>query len=187
MPETRPAKSWGARRSKLVQVLLEGHPDHDDVRLGDGELERIITWIDLNAPYYPTYASAYPDNLAGRSPLDDEQLTRLEELTGVPLRRLADHRNNRGPQVSFDRPELSPCLASIEAGNEAGRLEAVGLIRAGARALAQNPRGDHPDFQACALDQWREAKYRERRAEELIRRAALREGRKVYDDVRLPR
>jgi hypothetical protein len=70
----------------------------------------VVTWIDLNAPYYPSYASAYPDHLAGRSPLDDQQLARLEELTGVPLRRLAGHRSNRGPQISFDRPELSPCL-----------------------------------------------------------------------------
>ena len=66
---------------------------------------RVVTWMDLNAPYYPSYASAYPEHLAGRSPLADAQLARLEELTGVPLRSLAGHRSNRGPQISFDRPE----------------------------------------------------------------------------------
>ena len=55
------------------------------VRLSAEELDRVITWIDLNAPYYPTYLSNYPNNLFGRSPLDDAQLARLAALTGVPV------------------------------------------------------------------------------------------------------
>jgi hypothetical protein len=46
--------------------------------------------------------------------LDDRQLKRLEALTGVPFDKLGTHSENRGPQISFDRPELSPCLSSIK-------------------------------------------------------------------------
>ena len=56
---------------------------HKGIRLSTEEMDRIVTWIDLNAPYYPTFACAYPDNLAGRCPLNDTELKRLKELTGV--------------------------------------------------------------------------------------------------------
>jgi hypothetical protein len=37
-----------------------------------------VTWIDINAPYYPTYAGgAYRNNPYGRSPLSDAELNRL--------------------------------------------------------------------------------------------------------------
>ena len=141
-----------------------------------------MTWIDLNAPYYPTYASAYPDNLAGRSPLDDAQLGRLEQLTGVPLRQLAGHENNRGPQVSFDRPELSPCLEKLTDNTDPKRQEALAIIRAGQELLAHRPEADMPGFQACTMDQWREEKYQARLQTELRNRQAIRHGQRLYDN-----
>jgi mono/diheme cytochrome c family protein len=175
-PEIQPAYAWGSHASKLVQVL---RTNHYDARLSREELDRIATWIDLNAPYYPTYASAYPEHLAGRSPLSDAQLARLEQLTGVPLRAQADYRNNRGPQVSFERPELSPCVAHV---SSPGSLEeALAIIRAGGQSLAQRPEADLGEFVPCSLDQWREQKYLARRQEEERRRAAIRAGEKVYD------
>jgi hypothetical protein len=145
------------------------------------EKARVYAWMDLNAPYYPSYASAYPNNFTGRSPLDDRQLGRLEKITGVPLRQLADHAGNRGPQVSFDRPELSPCLGSFTDRANPQFLEALEIIRAGQQQLAQKPEADAEGFIACEMDQWREAKYREREAAEQRRRAALNTGAKVYD------
>jgi hypothetical protein len=65
--EHQPAYAWGSHASKLGRTLLERYRE----RLTSEEFERVVTWIDLNAPYYPSYASAYPDHLAGRSPLDD--------------------------------------------------------------------------------------------------------------------
>ncbi len=56
------AYSWGAGQSRIVQILRAGH---NRVQLTKEELDRIATWIDINAPYYPTYYSAYPDNIAG--------------------------------------------------------------------------------------------------------------------------
>ena len=62
--------SWGAAQSKRTQIFLKGHedPQIDAKRrdmgifvdaLSDVEaFRRVATWLDLNAPYYPTYASA---------------------------------------------------------------------------------------------------------------------------------
>ncbi|RME94156.1 MAG: hypothetical protein D6766_06590 [Verrucomicrobia bacterium] len=180
--DIQPALSWGSHASRLIQVLLAGHYD---VALPPEDFDRLVTWIDINAPYYPRYESAHPANLAGRSPLNDRQLARLEELTGVPLRKLADHRRNRGPQVCFDRPELSPCLASLPPDSPAYR-EALAIIRAGRRELQSRPEADHPAFVACSVDQWRNEKYERSRELERLRRRALAEGQRTYEFDALP-
>jgi len=46
-------KQFGAIASPLVRLLDEGHYD---VKLSEEEWDRIVTWIDLNALYYGTYA-----------------------------------------------------------------------------------------------------------------------------------
>ena len=176
-PETQPAYSWGAHASKLGQTLLKNWKQ----KLTREEFARVVTWMDLNAPYYPSFASAYPDNLAGRSPLDDRQLARLEALTGVPLRQLAGHANNRGPQVCFERPELSPCLNALTDLADPKRQEALALIRTGTEALARQPEADGTGFSPCTLDAWREQKYLARRAIEDQNREAIRTGRRSSD------
>jgi hypothetical protein len=178
--ETQKPFSWGSHASPLVQRLLK-QPDQGG--LSQEEFERLVTWVDLNAPYYPSYASAYPNNLAGRAPLSDAELQKLEDLTGVPLRQLAAHSSNQGPQVSFDRPELSPCLARAAAPK---RTEALEIIRAGQHQLAQKPEADMPGFQACSMDEWRERKYQVRRQTELNAREALASGEKVFDQASGP-
>jgi hypothetical protein len=179
--DTQAAYSWGSHASRLVQTLL------NNPRCGGGltkeDFDRIVTWIDLNAPYYPTYASAYPDNLAGRSPLTDAQLERLEKITGVPLRQLAAHSSNRGPQVSFDRPELSLCLRTSGNLSEPQRLEALEIIRSGQNLLAQRPEADTPGFQASSMDQWRNEKYLARQQRELSNRKAIETGNKAYERI----
>jgi hypothetical protein len=81
--EIQPAYSWGSHASKLVQVLrAPGTPGHEPLQLTPEEFDRIVTWVDLNGVYYPTYACAYPDSLTGRIPLDAAQLGRLGQLTG---------------------------------------------------------------------------------------------------------
>jgi hypothetical protein len=175
--DSQPAYAWGSHASKLGRTLLERYRE----RLTPEEFERVVTWMDLNAPYYPSYASAYPEHLAGRSPLDNKQLARLEELTGVPLRRLAGHHSNRGPQISFERPEQSPCLASLPDPADPRRAEALDLIRVGAAQLKARPDADLPGFVACETDQWREEKYRARQQAEFRSRQALRSGMKHFD------
>jgi hypothetical protein len=170
--------SWGSQASRLVEVIRS---HHHDVELDEESFDRIVTWIDINGPYYPRYDTAYPDNLAGRSPLDNAQLDRLSKLTRTPFHGLATGNDNRGPQISFDRPELSPCLAGFS--NEAGSRyrEALSIIRAGRKMLIGRPRADMPGFRPCPLDQTRQERYAMRQRVELRNRRAIRAGEKVYD------
>jgi hypothetical protein len=170
--------SWGSHASKLLKVIREGHYD---VKLSADEFERIVTWVDLNAPYYPRYDCAYPANLAGRCPLDNNQLNRLTELTGVAFANLANHAKNAGPQVSFDRPRLSPCLAKFEDTSGPEYIEALAIIEAGKRILERRPRADMPGFEACAIDQRRQQDYAMRQQVEMFNRQAIHAGRKLYD------
>ena len=173
------AYSWGSSASRLVAVLEEGH---HDVELSAAEFDRIVTWIDLNAPFYPSYASAFPQNLAGRSPLDKDQIEQLSSLTGVAFGRLAGHSQNQGPQISFDRPALSPCLARLESGGGDDYTAALAIIRAGAAMLEANPRADMAGFEPCPADRQRRDKYDRRlRAEDEIRQAIVK-GDKIHDN-----
>lgn len=171
------AFSWGSHASPLVAWLKRGHKE---VELNDEEWDRINTWLDLNAPYYPSYATAYPSNLVGRSPLDDVELKRLAELTGVNFQESARWDKNSGPVISFDRPHLSPCLAELSPGTETYQ-EALAIIRAGQERLKVCPRGDTLEFEPCEKDKEREAKYQARQGLESRNRAAIRHGKKVYD------
>ncbi len=177
------AFSWGSHASPLVATLLAGH---HDIEMAPGDFDRLVTWIDVNGPYYPVYSSAFPDNLAGRSPLDASQLKRLEELTGIPFGQLADCRTNRGPLLSFDRPELSPCLWTLDGPEGPVYREALSLLEAGKQALAKMPRADMPGFQPAQPDVLREQRYVARTAEELRMREALVRGEHAYESPRQP-
>lgn len=50
-PETLPGR-FGARASRLMDMLLDGH---HDVRLSDDEIDRLTTWMDANALFYGTF------------------------------------------------------------------------------------------------------------------------------------
>jgi hypothetical protein len=170
------ARSWGSHRSRLVEVIRNGH---NGVELSREQFDRIVTWIDINAPYYPSYASAYPDNPGGRSPLSGEQLSRLSELTGASFHN--NWKKHTGPQVSFDRPELSPCLAGLGHSNGLGYAEALAIIESGRRTLDERPRADMAGFIACPTDQDRNKRYQILRNAERRSRQAIVEGFKVYD------
>ncbi|MCX6929309.1 MAG: hypothetical protein NT154_39725, partial [Verrucomicrobia bacterium] len=178
--EIQPANSWGSRASPLVKLLRKGH---NKVVLSQEEMDRVITWIDLNAPYYPNYACTYPDNLAGRSPLNEAELARLKELTKVDFAGQNGFGSLQGPVLSLDRPELSPCLAGAGAPASERYQAALAIIRLGKERLAAHPRGDTDGFEMCKADQDRETKYAARQALEQRNRTAIREGRKVYDPL----
>jgi hypothetical protein len=148
-PDVLPPYAWGSHRSRLVDIV---RGEHYEVRLDRESLDRIVTWIDMNAPYYGTYASAYPDNLFGRSPLDDGQLARLTELTGIPLNARNTGAELNGSQVNFTRPELSPCLAAFGNRDDPKYQQALSIIEAGCRTLLARPRADMPGFIACEKD-----------------------------------
>lgn len=176
------ARSWGAGASRLVEVLDKGHYE---TKLSAAEMARIVTWIDLNAPYYPAYETAFPDGVGGRSPLTAAQTARLQELSGVNLTGAARHDQHR-LRISFDRPELSPLLAALPPPPDPGRAEALAILEAGHQALLARPRGDGRKFVPSPADQQRNARYLHRAAVEAASREAIRDGRKRYDGDPLP-
>ena len=88
---------------------------------------------------------------------------------------------NPGQDVSFDRPELSPCLAGLDP-KDARCKETLAIIQAGKERLTRRPRGDElSGFVPSEADQRREIKYAQRRQIELENRDAIVHGRKAYD------
>ncbi|MCP4453858.1 MAG: hypothetical protein GY809_20545, partial [Planctomycetes bacterium] len=176
------AYSWGSHASRFIQALRsESIPEHEGLDLGPEAFERLVAWVDLNAVYYSTYACAYPESRTGRSPLANEQFNTLAKLTGVAFSNTMNYGSNRGPQVSFDRPELSPCLSQIADQSGPEYQEALAIIRAGHRTLMDRPRADMSGFEPCSTDLKREQKYREREKVEQQNRKAILSGAKVYD------
>jgi hypothetical protein len=173
--EIQQAYSWGSHPSKLIKTLRAGH---SDVKLSAEELNRLITWVDLNAPYYPCYECAYSENLGGRSPLTGAELSRLKALTGVQI--ASNHGAKQRSTVSFERPEKSRIIAGLPPESPA-RAEAVALIREGARRLKEKPRADMEGFVPSETDLLREKKYQARLAEERRVYEVIRSGKKVYD------
>ncbi len=178
-PEVLLPYAWGSHRSRLVDVI---RAEHYDVKLDPESFDRIVTWIDLNAPYYGTYANAYPENLFGRSPLDKQQLARLAELTGVPLDTQLRGAELGGSQVNFTRPELSPCLARLTDKSDPAYQEALAIIRAGSEKLAKTPRADMPGFQLTSRpDIGRQARRDALAGIEAEMRGAILHGGKHYE------
>ncbi|MEA1950637.1 MAG: hypothetical protein U9N87_04590, partial [Planctomycetota bacterium] len=176
-------KTWGSHASRLAKVMLEGHGDSkidDKIKLNREDIDRVITWIDINAPYYPDYYSgAFHDHPYGRSPLDWKQLRRLAELTGLKLIdvRQADCKNTA--MVSFNRPELSTCLARFADKNDPKYKRSLSLIRAGRERLSRDPRPDMPDFRLVhPAEIQQDKKYNTRLKEEAGRRSAIVAGRR---------
>ena len=176
--EIQQAYSWGTHASVLTKII---DSDHKEVKLTEDEKHILYTWMDLNAVYYPTYDSAYPDNLAGRCPLDDQDMNRLKELTGTDFEKLNGFSRTEGAQISFERAELSPCLDKIRS-DKLKFDEAVALIRKGGEQLKAKPNGAVIEgFTPCKKDQERIKLYEERLDEEKKFMQARAEGKKKYD------
>jgi hypothetical protein len=161
-----------------MDVIRKGH---EDVKLDAEAFDRIVTWIDLNAPYYPEYSSAYPNNWAGRSPLDDAQLKQLVDLTGMPFSPILQFDQAPGPQVSFERPELSPCLAKFAKKSSGDYRKALEIIQGGKVMLAERPREDMEAPKTCEVDLRRDEKYRVRQSFEARNREAVRTGGRFFE------
>ena len=136
--DIQPAYSWGSHPSKLTQIIDN---NHQGVKLTQKEKETLYTWMDLNGVYYPVYETAFDNTMAGRSPLNNQQVARLNELTGTNLWHLNNHQRKLTAQISFDRPETSPCLDNIRHDKEKYK-EALQIIKAGKTQLKKTPRGD---------------------------------------------
>jgi hypothetical protein len=180
-------KSWGSHASRLTSYLLQGHADAEidrQVRLDRQSIDRVITWIDINAPYYPDYAGgAFRDNPFGRSPISQAEFNRLGELIGVNfLDRKVDRKKVVG-LVNFTRPENSLGLASLADPNDPRRLEALAIVRSGQGRLATLRRPDMPGFQLVApAEIERDKRYQFRLSQEARMRAAIANGQKQFPE-----
>jgi hypothetical protein len=160
-----PPYSWGSHCSRLVDLLQEGHYD---VELDGEEFDRLVTWIDLNTPYYPDHSSYYYRNTAGRSPLDHQQLQELGELVlqssngsqygwnrvnEYQAQQLGGLMTKYGPIANFTRPENSLCLQGFEDVGDPGYSRALELIRLGGEALQEHPRCEMPGYIPCEAHQ----------------------------------
>ena len=89
--------------------------------------------------------------------------------------------SNQGPKISFDRPELSACLAGISNKSSAEYREALSIIQSGQAMLAEQPRADMTGFQASMIDRLRFGKYVLRKEVEGRNREAIVTGAKQYE------
>lgn len=172
------AYSWGSHASKLTQFVVE---PHYDVLLDQESRDRVITWIDINAPYYADYDAAYPDNPAGRSPMTAEEIGRLATLTGIPIMDQLGYDGYRGPYVSFDRPELSPCLIGLDKQHQTNYVEALEIIKGVVQRLTTVPREDMEGFIPSPSHRARQVRYALRAHIEALNLEAIRCNRH-YDD-----
>jgi len=155
--ETQPAYSWGAHASPLTKRLY----GHGGVKLSDEDRDRVIVWMDLNAPYYPQYETAYPDNYGGRMPITCAERDRLQALCGVQISHA--HWSRQREQLNFTRPECSRILAGPAAvTNAAAYAEALAILEKGRATLAKTPRCDMEGFVPCETDRKREVRYQRR-------------------------
>jgi len=179
--EVQQAYSWGSHPSKLSKVLRDPPKQHRDLKLSAEDIARINTWLDLNGPYWPTYTCAYPNSQSGRSPIPTGKLQRLYKLTGLNYGGMRTNGRGERAQISFERPELSPCLGRIKDKKGPAYAEALAIIRAGAAALKATPRADMPGFVPCPEHQYRLKRFDATVAIEQAYRRAIREGRKLHD------
>lgn len=172
--QTKP-RTWGSPASKLADLLLGGHPDADGkprVQTPEADRRRIMAWIDLNVPYYPTSSSNNVKAMGCRRvlPVDlDAVLNKVAasrcvncHRTGVP----------RDFYIRIEKPELNRFLLAPLA-QSAGGTERCGkpvftstddpdyqailkTFEPVARQLRQQPRDDMPDHKPEATA-WLEA------------------------------
>lgn len=136
-------KAWGSPQSRLAEIVLGGHPDEEGQRRVEMEpdaVRRILSWIDLNVPYYGTSETAYPE-LIGCRQVYPGQLDQV--LQEVAARRCAScHTEGKVPRRVWTRitePHLNTFLLAPLA-KAAGGTERCGqpVIRTTA----------DPDYQA---------------------------------------
>jgi hypothetical protein len=170
--------SWGAHASKLTKVI-DG--DHHNVKLSQSESELLYAWMDVNGVYYPVYESAFDSTLAGRSPLSDYEINELEKLTGINFKSLNNHNRPLSAQISFDRPEESPCLDKIR-NDKASYDRAVAILKTGHERLIATPRGDiESELIPCYRHRQQLQHYYERLAVEKANNIAIQKNTIFFD------
>ncbi len=77
--EAVPPYTYGSHKSKLLDVLRKGH---HDVKLSREEFVRLVTWVDVNAPFYGSYFGRR--HIAAKGRPDFRPTPTLASARGVP-------------------------------------------------------------------------------------------------------
>jgi hypothetical protein len=107
-------KTWGSPQSKLAELVLSGHPDEKGkprFSMDETSRRRILSWIDLNVPYYGSSETAYPEKIGCRQILPENLEKVLADVAG--RRCAACHAGGKIPRrewVRITEPELNPFL-----------------------------------------------------------------------------
>ena len=135
-------RTWGSPVSKLADLLLNGHPGPDGrkrVHVPDADRRRILAWIDLDVPYYPTSSSR---NLHAMGCRRVFPVALDAELKRVSAARCAGCHPGGAPRTFYTRiekPELNTFLLAPLA------RAAGGTGRCGTNIFAT---ADDPDYRA---------------------------------------
>ena len=119
-----------------MSVLLKGHYD---VKLSKNEMQRITSWIDINAVYYGRYESYYP----GRNPLlllPDGKIKNKTIMRAAEVRNADSYLKATSHLYNFTRPEKSHVLTLMK--DEKSRAQALGWIKEAVELLKKYPRED---------------------------------------------
>ena len=96
-------KTWGSPVSLLADIILSGHPDADGkprVEVDKAARRRVMTWIDLNVPYYHTSESNHYQRKGCRRMIPDDLEAVLE---AVAARRCASCHDQGVPRKFYTR------------------------------------------------------------------------------------
>jgi len=136
-------RTWGSPVSRLAEIVLGGHPDEKGkprFQMDEPSRRRILSWIDLNVPYYGSSETAYPEKPGCRQILPDNLEKTLAE---VAKRRCAEcHKEGKVPRREWTRitePELNPFLVAPLAKSAGGSQQC---------GKAAFPSKQDPDYQA---------------------------------------
>ena len=115
-------------------------------------------------------------------------MQKLCKLTGLNFGSLRSNGRGDRAQISFERPELSPCLGRIKGGKASPEYkQALAIIQTGAAAMKAKPRCDMKGFVPCEADRKRLEKFDRLDRIEQKYRKAIQTGKKLYDrDIAAP-
>lgn len=164
-------KTWGSPASKLADILLAGHPDaagKPRVQVDEAGRRRVMTWIDLNVPYYPNSSSKNLKAMGCRRVFPVE----LDDVLKKVAAARCDSCHAKGVPRDFfiriEKPDLNSFLLAPLA-KSAGGTEKCGkpvfsstadpdyqailkTFEPVATALRESPREDMPEWKPDAPD-----------------------------------
>ena len=148
--------AFGSHKSKLIEQLDSGGQGK---LLSADERDRLVTWIDLNGPYYGTYEHERPERYVGRDALPAYPQI-MESLQKANCTRCHHTALGADYQLNLTHPEWSAALTAPLAKAAGGRglcgeggfadrndptyRSVLSLLNAAAEELRQRPRMDMP-------------------------------------------